>query len=356
MPDSFDAYEYFRYLKQRWWHSALACGTAAAIALLGCALMTKQYSATASILIDPPPSSDVRTAVAVSPVYLESLRTYEYFAGSDSLFQKAAQQFHLTAANPSEPFERLKKRVLKVTKLRDTKILEITATLPDPQQAAALASFLAAQTAALSQSVGRQGDQDLIANTEKQLQVEEKRLSELNTSLQNLAGGESNSAERYKLESLIDSQSGVERELMRGQADLAEKNDAGLQRRVSELQKQSAALKSQIAGSEVRIARTSAKAEALEADIATTMRERDALRARVRDLRAVVGTRGERLSVIDSGVVPQRPSSPKTPLIVISAFLLSFVASILYLSVGFSLAQLRGRASLFQHVEHERKY
>ncbi len=356
MADSFDAYEYFRYLRQRWWYSALACGASVTLALLGCALLTKQYSATASILIDPPPSSDVRTAVAVSPVYLESLRTYEYFAGSDSLFQRAAEQFHLTSADPSEPIERLKKRVLKVSKLRDTKILEITATLPDPKQAAALASYLAVETAALSQSVGREGDQELIANTGQQLETEEKRLAELNQALQGLAGGQLESAERYKLESLIDSQAGVERELMRSRADLAEHSDAGLQRRVSELETQNTALKAQAAEVETRVARITAKREALEADIATTVRERDELRGRVRDLRASVGTRGERLSVIDSGVVPQRPSFPKTPLIVVSAFLLSFVASVLYLSVGFSVAQLRGRASRFQHVEHEHKY
>ncbi|MGJ5817449.1 hypothetical protein [Paludibaculum fermentans] len=343
-------------MKQRWWYSALACGASATLALLGCALLTKQYSATASILIDPPPSSDVRTAVAVSPVYLESLRTYEYFAGSDSLFQRAAEQFHLTAADPSEPIERLKKRVLKVSKLRDTKILEITATLPDPKQAAALAGFLAAQTAALSQAVGREGDQELIAKTEQQLQAEEKRLGELNQAMQHLEGGQANGSERYKLESLIDSQAGVERELMRGEADLAEHSDGGLQRRVAELQKQSAALKARIAESETRIARTTAQREALEADIAAATRERDALRSRARDLRAIVGTRGERLSVIDAGVVPQRPSSPKTTLIVMSALLLSFVASVLYLSVGFSMAQLRVRTSRFQHAEHERTY
>ncbi|MGC4054080.1 MAG: hypothetical protein QM757_33770 [Paludibaculum sp.] len=343
-------------MKRKWWYSAVACGTAATLALLGCALMTKQYSATASILIDPPPSSDVRTAVVVSPVYLESLRTYEYFAGSDSLFQKAVERFHLAAAEPTEPMERLKKRVLKVSKLRDTKILEITATLPDPQQAAALASFLAAQTAALSQSVGRAGDQDLISSTEQQLQAEEKRLAELNTALQNLEAGHANSAERYKLENLIDSQSGVERELMRSQADLAEHRDDGLQRRVAELQKQSSALKAQVAEGEALIARTAARRDVLEADIATAVRERDALRSRVRELRAIIGTRGERLSVIDSGVVPQRPSSPKTSLIVLSALLLAFAASIVYLSAGYSMAHFRGRGARFPQLEHERKY
>ena len=36
-------------------------------------------------------------AMAVSPIYLESLKTYEHFADSDSLFQKAVEQVRLRA-------------------------------------------------------------------------------------------------------------------------------------------------------------------------------------------------------------------------------------------------------------------
>jgi len=76
--------------------------------------------------------------MAVSPIYLESLKTYERFADSDSLFQKAVERFALEG----QPIESLKRSVLKVDKLRDTRALQISVTLPDPKTAQAVAQFL----------------------------------------------------------------------------------------------------------------------------------------------------------------------------------------------------------------------
>ena len=45
-------------------------------------LLPKRYTATASIVIEPPGGSDVRLSTAVSPVYLESLKTYERFSAT----------------------------------------------------------------------------------------------------------------------------------------------------------------------------------------------------------------------------------------------------------------------------------
>ena len=71
------------------------------------------------------------------PGYLESLKTYEEFAANDSLFQKAIDQFQLRAALGARPIESLKKRVLQVALVRNTRILEIAATLPDASPRAA---------------------------------------------------------------------------------------------------------------------------------------------------------------------------------------------------------------------------
>ena len=112
--------------------------------------MTPQYTATARLVIDPPAGADLRAAMAVSPIYLESLKTYEHFAASDSLFQKAAQQFGL-AGGPSKS---LKRRVLQVQLVRNTRILEISVTLPDAKKAQALATFLAEATVETNRAVG----------------------------------------------------------------------------------------------------------------------------------------------------------------------------------------------------------
>src|SRR5689334_193502 len=142
MRDSFDAYRYIEFLRVRWRFIALVCGVAVAITLLISVLLPNQYTATASIMIEAPPTNDARTATAVSPVYLESLKGYEQFASSDSLFVRAIERFHLQQ-NGSPSVESLKRRVLKVAKLRDTKVLQISATLADPKQAHELAQYLA---------------------------------------------------------------------------------------------------------------------------------------------------------------------------------------------------------------------
>src|SRR5437868_6880951 len=139
MYESFDAFEYVEYLRRRWRVIAAACGVALLIVLPVSLLLPKRYTATASIVIDPPGGSDARIATAVSAVYLESLKTYERYATSDSLFERAIQHFHLADSGSAQS---LKRRVLKVSKVRDTKLLEISATLPDPKLAQNLAQYL----------------------------------------------------------------------------------------------------------------------------------------------------------------------------------------------------------------------
>src|ERR1051325_10790270 len=79
----------------RWRLVAIACAAAGAMALTASLLTTPRYTATCRILVDPPAGSDPRVSTAVSPIYLESLRTYEAFAASDDLFLQASTKFGL---------------------------------------------------------------------------------------------------------------------------------------------------------------------------------------------------------------------------------------------------------------------
>src|SRR5688572_31674511 len=133
MQPSFDPFAYAAYVRQRWRFIASACFIAVAAALVISLMLPKKYTATASLLIEPPGSADARTATAVSPVYLESLKSYEHFAGSDTLFRKALDRFKLRDADNGS-IEAMKRRVLRVSKLRDTRILELKVTLRDPKQ------------------------------------------------------------------------------------------------------------------------------------------------------------------------------------------------------------------------------
>ena len=115
-----------------------------------------------------PAGSDPRSTMAVSPIYFESLKTYEQFAGGDSLFQKAVDQFQLRSSMAGRPIEAVKKRVLRVGVVRNTRILEISATLPDARQAQALAKYMAESTVELSRALVNEGDQDLLRSIGEQ--------------------------------------------------------------------------------------------------------------------------------------------------------------------------------------------
>ena len=126
MSEPFDAFRYIGYLRSRWRWIACSAGVAVALAIIVSLLLPNQYTATARLIIEPPAGTDLRSAMAVSPIYLESLKTYEQLAASDSLFQKAVDRFGLGGT----PIESLKRRVLRVQIVRNTRIMEIAVTLP----------------------------------------------------------------------------------------------------------------------------------------------------------------------------------------------------------------------------------
>ena len=90
MPETFEAYQYLNHLFGRWRVVATACSVAVILALGASLLMTKKYTSTARILIEPPRSRGALSLV--SPAYLATIRTYEHVASSDSLFKKAVEE------------------------------------------------------------------------------------------------------------------------------------------------------------------------------------------------------------------------------------------------------------------------
>src|ERR1700733_5815706 len=113
MSDSFDPIEYLEYLRKRWRFIAVVVFLAGAVAAALCLLLPKQYTAVATLVIEPP-GSDPRSATAVSSIYLESLKSYEAFASSDSLFARACEKFHLLDGKAGPSLESFKRRVLRV--------------------------------------------------------------------------------------------------------------------------------------------------------------------------------------------------------------------------------------------------
>lgn len=351
MADSFEPHEFIAYLRRRWWYVPLACIVAAASAVAGSMLVPKKYSATATILIEPPFTSDPRAAAAVSPIYLESLKTYEHLANSDSLFRKAAEKFRLGTGR-SESIEALKRRVLRVSKLRDTRILQITTTLPDPKLAAAVVGFLAEETVTLSRSVGRSADVDLVEKTEAQIVEAERTLDAARRVLERADQQDPIDFLRSDVEQLMEQRSRVERELLLTRADLAESPGDGLARREAELGRQARDLAIRIHAQSRRLSQRTVHRAGLQSEFENAIRDRDALRERLRNLRSNAGLAGESLRVIDQGGVPQEPDNPRGSIIALSAAILAFAASALYLAVGFSLVKARNATAEGVHGGH----
>ncbi|MGH2625564.1 MAG: hypothetical protein ACRDHY_02800, partial [Anaerolineales bacterium] len=175
MPDPFDGYSFFAHLRSRWRLTAIVLAAALALALAAGLLASKQYTARVTLVIEPPAGSDPRASTAVSPIYLESLRTYEHYASSDQLFAQASERFELRRSQPHRSLEGLKRTALKVAIPRNTKILEIAATLPDPRQAHALASYLAEETIKLNRKTNRASDDELIADFRRRVEEAAQR-------------------------------------------------------------------------------------------------------------------------------------------------------------------------------------
>ena len=352
MSDSFDAYRYIGYLRARWHWIAGSAALAACLAAAASLMMTPQYTATAQIVIDPPAGADLRSAMAVSPIYLESLKTYERFAGSDSLFQKAAAQFGITA----RPIESVKRRVLQVNLVRNTRILEIAVTLPDPVKAQALAKFVAESTVEINRASASQSDQDLLRGIEQQARDMRARVEQADAGwaravtsepLLSLQASAEQSAElRAKIEEQVRS---VELEVadlverIKSTADPAEmrRQEANARARLSEMRRQLQDLERQDSEREKLLSSRQAHRDQLDAERKANQAALASIEARLRDARGESGLRGERLKIIDPGIVPERPSSPNLPLNVAAALLAGLALPILFLTLEMNFQDRR---------------
>jgi uncharacterized protein involved in exopolysaccharide biosynthesis len=339
MPEPFDLQDYIGHLRSNWRVLAIACATAGAIAAGVSVMLPKQYTATAKIVIDPPAGSDMRAAMSVSPIYLESLKTYEHFASSDQLFSQAVDRFRLRERAPERSLEAWKSRVLKVTIPRNTKILEINATLEDAKQAHALALYLAEETIKLSRAITSEGDRELTEDATAQLEPVKKARDEAEQQWLRLTAAEPLETIKGDIEMLELRQSRLERELLdadtRG-SELSSRKDVRdlLQTRVKSLEQELTAKRALLAGRIARHEEADTRRKSAQAAYEATL-------ARVRDTRSAAGYRGERLKLIDPGIVPEKHSSPKLVLNVGAAVLFAFVVSLIYLSIGFAYGQRR---------------
>jgi capsular polysaccharide biosynthesis protein len=349
MYDTFDRFEYIDYLRRRWRVMAVACAAAVVLLLAVSLALPKRYTATASIVIEPPTGTDIRASTAVSQVYLESLRTYERFAASDSLFARAVERFHLQPGGWSPSIESLKQQVLKVTKLQDTKILEISATLPEPELAQRLVQYLAEETVSMSHNEYAAADRELIDEAQREASDAKTRLDTAQKAWAAYTEREPIDALESQIEASTALQTRLRQQLAEAETDVAEYSERGkeadgqfalrqlpaMKARAATLEKENQDLARSIEEKSADLRRRIAQRTSFESELKTAQAASDNAEARLREARAAAGTRGERLSVIDPGIVPQRPSAPNIPLNVIVALFVALLASVVYLSLAF---------------------
>ncbi len=358
---SFDAFEYVRYLRERWLVIVTACGLSAALALGISLLLPKQYTATASVIIEPPGGSDARLTTAVSAMYLESLKTYELFATSHSLFAKAADRFHLRR-DDAQSIESLQQKVLKVAKLRDTKVLEISATLSDPRQAQALAQYLATETVNTSHAENLASDRDFTEVGAQQANQARERLEELEKGWGALAVNEPVESLQSEIDAEVALRGKVEEQLVGAESAVAEyeqqSQDGSFAREELNASKARAALLAARSHDLQRttqeksatLARRIARRQELENTLDVARQSYETVARNLIEAQASAGSHAERLRIIDPGIVPQRPSSPNIPLNVAAALFVALIASIVYLSCTFVY---RGKQVRYEPFDRE---
>ncbi len=346
MAESFDAFRYVRYMRSRGLWIAGSCGVAVVLALAVSLMLPREYTAVARIVIEPPAGTDLRSAMAVSPIYLESLRTYEHFATGDSLFQKAVDRFGL---HSGRPIESLKKRILKVEIIRNTRIMEISATLPDAHKAQELAQYLAEATAGLNRSLIAEGDQELLQSIERQAAETRAHVDELDAAWSHMLAAEPVQELASAQENAAMLHSDLEEQIVNADMHASEAAQSTTHSRSAELRRQVEMLDRQTAEREKLLAARTAHRDKLDAERKAAQTALTAMEGRLREARSDVGYRGERLKVIDPGIVPERPSSPNVPLNLVAALLLGAVLPVLYFTLEMAWQEQRssGRRTVF---------
>jgi capsular polysaccharide biosynthesis protein len=356
----FDALDFAAYIRGRWVVVAVSCGIAVVLAYGVSRALPRGYTATATILIQPPGGNDPRAATAVSPVYLESLKSYETFASSDTLFAKALATVHVEDSGSTGPVESIKQRVLKVSKPLSTSLLEISATLEDPKKAQALAQYVAAQTVELNRSLDSSSAAEMENEYRTQLNTAKERYRSARQAHVSIAAAEPLEGLENEVEEATDLKFRLERDLEVARTDLADysarhpqggEDQNWLQQQIVATRARVVALEGQINGLGESLAKKSPLLEAgkvrrgaMESDEKAALAAFETANSRLNEILSSSAFHGERLQMLDPGIVPQRPSSPNTMLNTLAALLFALVGSVVWLGFRFSHARLgRGR-------------
>lgn len=363
MRNTSDGLEFAGYLWRRRALVAIACASALAVAGIASLLLPARYTATASILIEPPGGNDPRSATAVSTVYLESLKTYERMASSDTLFEHALDDLHIRERYPGVSTDTLKRRILEVSKPTGTTILDISATVSDAKSAQALAQYIAERTVALRGSLDQQADEELTKEPQRIFGAAKARREAAEKAKDEFT--RATPVEALDKEVVLTGELKLEvgKELARTRAELAnylgqqqapQPSEAGERQsgwtqfeitatrtKIQDLENQDRVLLLALKVKGNLLEDLRRKRDALDAELKSARADEDIENTKLSDVKSLSAARGVRLKILDPGIVPRRPSFPNPPLNLAVAFVLSLAASIGYVAIRFAYDRTR---------------
>lgn len=327
-----------RYVGARWRFLVMVIAVSACLAFIVSELLPRKYTATTTVIIDPPATTDIHAGAALNPAYLDSLRTYEHFFTSDQLFDNAARRFHLDLAGQN--VATIREQVLKVKQQHETRILEISATMRDPAAAYQLARYITEQSIEANREHAEAADRDSMKNLLAELETTRAQLTRAQAEWQRASKDDTPDAIQVALDSAVSLQSDTRTHQNEAEAEAeewriraedgqdADKPWARTQARAAaarrdDYAKRLAQLDAEVARDRKELAERSSRLTLATSELDVARKAFETAQTRVRDFAAVAGMRTERMRIIDPGVVPRKPSSPKVLLNTLAAALLA---------------------------------
>ncbi|HEX3748373.1 MAG TPA: hypothetical protein VHW09_30810 [Bryobacteraceae bacterium] len=339
--------ERLTYLLSRWRVLLLTVLAAGALACGISECLPPRYTAVSTVIIDPPGTNDPRASMVVNPTYLDSLRTFERFFTSDTLFAEAIRKFHLNVGR--DDVDILRKRILKVGVEHDTRVLQVSATLPNPKDAIALVQFITRQSLAASRDEAEATDRDTLRNVTDEFDRAQARLQKAESDWQSVIAQGTPEALDHEVSAAVGLQYQVRQLGAQSAAQSAEfharaEGSDPADRRsyslyadaaaasASEYAKRQVQLDEELARERKRLAELTQKNGLASGELDAARKAFEAALARKRDFSALNGLRSEHMRVIDPGVEPTRQSSPDVLLNTVGAALLAGCLSLAWLA------------------------
>lgn len=362
MPSPFDLNSYLRALAARWKSIVAVTLGAAAIAFAVSMVLPSTYEATVLMTIQPGIAGASNPA-AMSPAYLDSLRSYEQWLQSDGLVSQLLQSQKIEDYS----VESFRRSALRVNLGKGTRTLTVSVRMTDPKRAHEAAVKLAEMAVAANNGVARAETEQARAAADREVEEARKPLLAAQDALEQF-NRETRGEEAFRqVQQHIESKSTYQTELMdakvrlaeqearlssltaqvekagsatlqqslREQAETARTEAAALRARRDTLLATLAALEPALARGQAALATLESKRHALERDYQAAEQRFKALGTRATDSGISAGLRHEDLQIADPGVVPSRPVSPRPALNTALGAMLGWIAALLYESLLF---------------------